>query len=207
MHTAGPETVGPGLEVRDRCTPEFLAGLTVEPGLGAFSRYAPEAGRRQHAALIRVASLVEGRVLVAHLGCRLVGFLTFHPPPAGSRWADLPRGQVLELGGIEVARGFRGRGVARSLMDAAIGSGDCDAAIVYAQGLTWCWDMTGSRMDPSEYRAMILRLFGVYGFERCVTDEPDVSYDRTSVLLVRIGRQAPAPLVQAFRARLVAGGA
>ena len=206
MHAAGPETIGPCLEVRDRCTPDLLAGLTIDPGLGAFSRYAPEASRRQHAALIRVASLAEGRVLIAHTGCRLVGYLTFHPPPEESRWADLPRGQILELGGIEVARGFRGRGVARRLMDAAFSSGDYDAAIVYAQGLTWCWDMSGSRMGPSEYRAMILRLFGVYGFERCVTDEPDVSFDRTSVLLVRIGPLAPDPLVQAFRARLVAGG-
>ncbi len=206
MHAAGTETGGPCVEVRDRCTPEFLTGLTIDPGLGAFSRYAPEAGRRQHAALVRVASLAESRVLVAQTGCRLVGYLTLHPPPEESRWADLPRGRILELGGIEVARGFRVRGVARRLMDTAFGSGDCDAAIVYAQGLTWCWDMAGSGMDPSEYRAMILRLFGVHGFERCVTDEPDVSFDRTSVLMVRIGRQAPAPLVQVFRARLVAGG-
>jgi len=205
MHAGGPETAGPCLEVRDRCTPELLAGLTIDPGLGAFSRYAPEAGRRQHAALIRVASLAEARVLVATTGRCLVGYLTFHPPPQESRWADLPRGQILELGGIEVTRGLRGRGVARRLMDTAFGPGDYDASIVYAQGLTWCWDMAGSRMGPSEYRAMILRLFGVYGFERCVTDEPDVSFDRTSVLLVRIGREAPAPLVQAFRARLVAG--
>jgi len=205
MHAAGPETVGPCLEVRDRCTPDLLTGLSIDPGLGAFSRYAPEAGRRQHAALIRVASLAESRVLVAHVGRCLVGYLTFHPPPEESRWADLPRGQILELGGIEVARGFRSRGVARRLMNAAFDSGGYDAAIVYAQGLTWCWDMTGSRMGPSEYRTMILRLFGVYGFERCVTDEPDVSFDRTSVLLVRIGPHAPAPLVQAFRARLVAG--
>jgi acetoin utilization protein AcuA len=206
MHGPGTEAVGPRFEVRDRCSPEFLAGLTVDDGLGAFSRYAPEAGRRQYAALIRVATLAGSRVLVAHVGRRLVGFLTFHPPPEGSRWVDLPRGQVLELGGIEVARGFRGRGVARRLMDTAVGAGDYDAAVVYAQGLTWCWDLTGSRMGPSEYRAMILRLFAVYGFERCVTDEPDVSFDRTSVLLVRIGRRAPAPLVHAFRARLVAGG-
>ncbi len=205
MYAAGPEAVAPGLEVRDRCTPEFLAGLMMDPGLGAFSRYAPEAGRRQHAALVRVASLAEGRVLVAHLGPRLVGFLTLHPPPEQSRWAALPTGRVLELGGIEVARGLRGRGVARRLMDTAFGSGECDAVIVYAQGLTWCWDMAGSRMGPSEYRAMILRLFSVYGFERCVTDEPDVSFDRTSVLLARIGQEVPVPLVQAFRARLVAG--
>jgi len=207
MYATGPEAVGQCPEVRDRCTPEFVAGLAIDPGLGAFSRYAPEAGRRQLTALVRVASLAEARVLVAHLGRRLVGFLTFHPPPEESRWAALPRGRVLELGGIEVARGFRGRGVARRLMDTAFGSGDCDAAIVYAQGLTWCWDMAGSRMGPSEYRAMILRLFGVYGFERCVTDEPDVTFDRTSVLLVRIGLQVPAPLAQAFRARLMAGEA
>jgi acetoin utilization protein AcuA len=205
MQQVGRESACPFPEVRDRCAPDFLAGMTIDPGIGAFSRYAPEAARRQQAALMRVASLALGRVLVAHVGRRLVGYLTFHPPPEDSRWAGLPPGQVLELGGIEVARGLRGRGVARRMMDAAFASADYQAAIVYAQGLTWCWDTTGSRMGVSEYRAMILRLFDRYGFEQCVTDEPDVTFDRTNVLLVRIGREAPTPLIQAFRAQLVLG--
>lgn len=205
MEPAGLPELCPGPDVRDRCTPDFLAGLTVDPGIGAFSRYAPEAGLRQQAALVRVASLPLSRVLVAHFGRRLVGYLTFHPPPEGSRWSNLPPGEVRELGGIEVARGLRSHGVARRLMDAAFASADYDAAIVYAQGLTWCWDMAGGRMGVPEYRAMILRLFDGYGFERCVTDEPDVTYDRTSVLLVRIGRLAPASLVREFRDRLVLG--
>jgi len=205
MQEAGPDAACQFLEVRDRCTPDLLAGMTIDPGIGAFSRYAPEAGRRQQAALIRVASLALGRVLVAHVGSRLVGYLAFHPAPEDSRWSNLPPGQILELGGIEVARGLRGRGVARRLMGAAFAPADYQAAIVYAQGLTWCWDMTGSRMGVSEYRTMILRLFDAYGFERHVTDEPDVTFDRTSVLLVRIGREAPASLVQAFQAQLVLG--
>jgi acetoin utilization protein AcuA len=203
MQEPGLEAACPFPEVRDRCTPDFLAGMTIDPGIGAFGRYAPEAGRRQLAALTRVASLALGRVLVAHVGRHLVGYLTFHPPPEDSRWASLPPGQILELGGIEVARGLRGRGVARRLMDAAFASGDYQAALVYAQGLTWCWDMTGSRMGVSEYRAMVLRLFEAFGFRRCVTDDPDVTFDRTSVLLVRIGREASAALVQAFQAQLV----
>jgi acetoin utilization protein AcuA len=194
------------VEFKDRCTPEFLAELAPTPGIGAFSRYAPQAANRQHAALITVASLAYGRVLVAHRGRDLVAYLTFHPPESDCRWAALPRGKILELGGIEVARGFRGMGLARRLMDQAFAPPDFDDVIVYAQALTWCWDLEGSGMSVANYRQMMLRLFGPYGFESYITDEPNIRYDRTSFLLARVGPKAPPTLVQEFRALLMEGG-
>jgi len=194
------------VEFQDRCTPEFLAELAPTPGIGAFSRYAPQAADRQHAALIKVATLAYGRVLVGHRGRHLVAYLTFHPPESDCRWASLPRGKILELGGIEVARGFRGLGLARRLMDQAFAPPDFDDVIVYAQALTWCWDLEGSGMSVADYRQMMLRLFGAYGFESYVTDEPNIRYDRTSFLLARMGPKAPPALMKEFQALLVEGG-
>ena len=193
----------PAVEFRDWCTPEFLSGLVTDASIGAFSRYSPQAAARQLAALPRVASLPYGRVLVAHVGSHLMGFLTFHPPEAESRWAALPAGQIFELGGIEVARGMRGRGLARRLMDLAFSSADFDAAIVYAQSLTWCWDLEGSGLGREAYREMMLRLFGAYGFASYATDEPNIGYDRASILLARIGPRAPMTLLQQFQAMLI----
>lgn len=196
---------GETVEFRDRCTPEFLAGLVPTPGIGAFSRYSPQAAGRQLAALVKVAALPRSRVLVATSGKRLVAFLTFHPPEEDSRWASLPQGQVLELGGIEVARGFRGLGLARRLMDLAFAPPDFDAVIVYAEALIWCWDLSGSGMSMEGYRQMMLRLFGAHGFEHHATDEPNIRYDRSNLLLVRMGPLAPPDLVQQFKARLIDG--
>ncbi len=195
----------PPVEFADRCTPQFLVDLLPAPGLGAFSRYGPRAAERQHAALVKVAGLAGSRVLVAHRGRHLVAYLTFHPPEGDNRWAALPPGSILELGGIEVARSQRGMGLARRLMNRAFAPPDFDPIIVYAQALTWCWDLEGTGLPVTAYRRMMLRLFGAYGFERYVTDEPNVSYDRTSLLLARIGPQAPRELVKQFEALLIQG--
>ncbi|HYL80254.1 MAG TPA: GNAT family N-acetyltransferase, partial [Candidatus Acidoferrum sp.] len=104
------------IEFRDHCSPVFLTGLSPDPGLGAFTHYAPEAADRQFIALVKVASLPHSRVLVAISGESILAYLTFHLPEADSRWSRLPAGQVLELGGIEVSRGGRGHGLANRLM-------------------------------------------------------------------------------------------
>lgn len=191
------------MEFRDRCTREFLADLVADPGLGAFGHYSPQAADRQLGALVKVAGLPLSRVLVAHSGHRVVAYLTFHPPEADSRWGRLPAGQILELGGIEVARGLRGLGLARRLMGQAFSPPDFDAIIVYAQALTWCWDLEGSRMRKADYRQMMLRLFGTYVFASYATDEPNIRYDRGNILLVRVGPRVPDPLLREFCATLI----
>lgn len=200
-----PSPLKSTIAIEDRCTPEFLAALAPTPGIGAFSRYSPQAADRQHAALMQVAALPHGRVLVAYRSRQILAYLTFHPPERDCRWASLPFGQILELGGIEVARGLRGMGLARRLMNRAFAPPGFDDIIVYAQALTWCWDLEGTGMSMAEYRQMMLRLFGAYGFEPYVTDEPNIHYDRSSLLLARVGPMAPPGLVKRFQALLIQG--
>ncbi len=203
---AAGETDAASVVITDRCTPEFLETLTPSPGIGAFSRYAPQAADRQQASLVTVAALPYGRVLVAHQNRLLVAYLTFHAPEGDCRWAALSWGKILELGGIEVARGFRHMGVSRRLLSKAFDSPDFDGVIVYAQALTWCWDLEGSGMSMAEYREMMLRLFAGYGFKRYTTDEPNICYHRANVLLARLGPKAPEALVKAFLSVLMTDG-
>ncbi len=201
MTPESQEVTAPHLQ--DRCASDYLRSVTADQGLGAFFRYAPEAPERQLAYLIRAADAPHSRVLAAVKSGKLVGYLALHAPDPSSRWAELPAGQVLELGGIEVARDLRGCGLARRLLRQVFSSPDLDAVIVYAQALTWCWDLRGSGLSKGEYRQVILRLFRGAGFEAFPTDEGNIRHDRANLLLARIGPSVPAVLKQAFCGRLL----
>jgi len=170
-----------------RADPELLARFPLDDGLGAFSHYSRYATEIQSKALVRVAGLPEGRVLVAVHGGRIVGFLTFHPPDREIRWGleDFP--ELLELGGIETSRSHRGLGIAPALMALAFDGGDYDGRIVCATGYTWCWDLVATGLSKAAYREKILGLFRRFGFDEHVTDEPNIRFDWCNVLMVRIG--------------------
>ncbi len=170
-----------------RADADLLARLPLDAGLGAFSHYSRYATEIQAKALGRVAGLPEGRVLAAvHGGC-LVGFLTFHPPDRELRWGHEAFPELLELGGIETSRNYRGLGIAPALMALAFEGGEYDDRIVYATGYTWCWDLMATGLSKTAYRERILSLFKRFGFDEHVTDEPNVRFDWCNVLMVRIG--------------------
>lgn len=181
------ETARGPIALVDRATPDLLSRLPLDPGLGAFSHYSRYAAEIQGKALERVPGLPEGRVLVALHEGRIVAFLTFHPPDREVRWGHESFPELLELGGIEVSRAYRGLGIALALMGLAFGGGEYDARIVYATGYTWCWDLETSGLAKGAYRNRIVALFKRFGFDEHVTDEPNIRFDWCNVLMVRIG--------------------
>lgn len=182
----------------DRVAPEGLGGWPLDEGLGAFGHYSRHAAEVQARALVRVAGLPEGRVLVAVHEGRTVAFLTFHPPDREVRWGRAQLPELLELGGIEVSRRYRGLGIARGLMALAFEGGAFDDRIVYATGYTWCWDLEGSRLSKAAYRDKVLALFKGFGFDEHVTDEPNIRFDWCNVLMVRVGAGVPLAAYRRF---------
>ena len=192
------------LVMERRCLPETLDGLTPDMGLGAFGHYAPGSAARQHAALCRVASLPDGHVTAAFTpGKLLVGFVTFHPPGPDDRWTEAGPEGIIELGGIEVARAWRGLGQARRLLRFAMADPAMDDLIVYATGYTWCWDLGGTDLTRTEYRDRIVALFKGCGFELYLTNEPNIWMDRANVLMVRVGGRVSPERFARFHALLV----
>jgi acetoin utilization protein AcuA len=181
------ETARGPINLVGRADPGLLSRHPLEDGIGAFSHYSRYAVEIQGKALARVAGLPEGRVLVAVHGGRIVGFLTFHPADRELRWGHEGFSELLELGGIETSRNYRGLGIAPALMALAFDGGDYDARIVYATGYTWCWDLAGAGLSKAAYREKILGLFRRFGFDEHVTDEPNIRFDWCNVLMVRIG--------------------
>jgi len=185
-----------------RADPDLLGRHPLDPGLGAFGHYGPHAAAVQAGALGRVAALPEGRVLVALHEGRVVAFVTFHPPDKEIRWGKAVCPELLELGGIEVSRAYRGLGLAPALMGLAFGGGEFDDRIVVATGYTWCWDLEGSGLSKTAYRQRIVTLFKRFGFDEHVTDEPNIRFDWCNVLMVRVGPRAPLAAHRRFLATL-----
>jgi GNAT superfamily N-acetyltransferase len=183
--------------------PSDLEGLRVGDGLGAYCRYRPGGTL---AILRRVLGAPGGRLAVALAGDTLVAHLGLFQPDPEERWGRRPQAGLLELGTLEVDRSWRRRGVARSLLAALCTDPRLEAAILLAPQFAADWDLGGTGLTAAAYRQLVLRLFRRRGFAEFVTDEPLITADPMNCLLVRVGREAPAALYDAFRAALSEGG-
>lgn len=64
--------------------------------------------REQFDALVDISELPEGRIIIAHNGETLLGYVTFHYPDEMERWSEAGMKDLLELGAVEVADDYRG---------------------------------------------------------------------------------------------------
>jgi acetoin utilization protein AcuA len=119
------------------------------------------------------------------------------------RWQLLP--DARELGGIEVARPFRGAGIARLLLEQMVSGPRLDREILIGEGLHWHWDLAARGLDVRQCRARLLALFSAAGFCSHQTDEPEVSSSPWNFLIARIGSRIPPDSRRAFEAALLAG--
>lgn len=174
--------------------------LKMDEGLGFFWHNRPEL---QHAALVKIARQPQGRVAIAHTADRvIVGYVTVTYPDPDERWGRDRIPGLFELGGIEVGRSWRGFGIARALMAELFSNGEYDKSIVLATGYRWCWDYESSGMTIREYRDVLHRMMQKFGFQFFDTDEPNIAWYPENALVARIGKRAPADLVNKFKGLL-----
>lgn len=188
------------------CQADLLQALTVDHGIGVFGHYAPSAAALQKQALVKVARMEGGKVVAAYTDeKRVVGYIAFHPPDPRTRFGQLTSEGVVELGGIEVARGWRGLGIAKRMLELAFAGGGFEDKIVFASGYRWCWDLQGTDMEVGRYRRMMQSLFERHGFRAFVTDEPNIAEDPLNLFVVRVGRRVSKARLRSFQALLVIG--
>lgn len=153
---------------------------------------------KQKQSLMEIASLQNGFVFIAVLDEVIIGYLTFHPPEPFERWGKGGIRSLLELGAIEVGRGFRGCGIARSLMDVAFHGGRMEDYIVIATEYYWHWDLEGSGLLIWEYRAVLEKIMAEVGLIPKDTNDPEINAHPANVLMVRVGENVSEIDVQAF---------
>lgn len=173
--------------------PEQLRRYRMHPTLDAFRRPA-----EQHAALIEIAELPEGRIIAAVDDDVIVGYVTFHYPDELERWSEGGMDDLIELGAVEVADDYRGHSLAKAMIVTAFEEGQLDNAIVYTTEYYWHWDLEGSGLSVWQYREMMEKLMKSVGMVWFATDDPEICAHPANCLMVRIGKDVPLSSAERF---------
>ena len=182
------------------CPAHKIKSMGIDSGLGFFWHNRPDL---QLAALLRIAREPLGRVTIAYSPERkIIGYVTITAPDADTRWGRDHIEGLLELGGIEVGREWRGLGLSKALMKETFSGAAYDKSIVIATGYRWCWDVESAGMTIREYRDMLNRVFERYGFNFLETDEPNIAWYPDNALVARIGPRVPPQLQAQFKSLL-----
>lgn len=183
------------VEVYGAVPPDQLAALAMDSSLKMFRP--PE---RQKEALIKIASLPEGAVVIARHADTIIGYCTFHPQEPSSRWAEtgLP---ILELGALEVASNWRFMRVGRTLLEVAFEAGVFEDYIVASTEYAWHWDLESTQLSVWQYRKLLYDILSNVGLELQKTDDPEVTGHPANMLTVRFGIRVSAADRDRFLAR------
>jgi acetoin utilization protein AcuA len=192
--------------IRCRADADFVAGLRLAPGMGAFSGpHFPAA--REHKALIRLAGEPESNVTIAYNEeGEIVGFVAIAPPSQAERWGRLKDKGLVEAMAIEVSDGWRGMGIASTMMDTLLEDSFYDDKIVMCTGYSWHWDLQRLGVPKERYREMLLRYLEKAGFVYYDTDEPNIAMDPANFLAARIGPKVSRELYTEFDRLLFSEG-
>ncbi len=193
------ETPGGTIHIENYFPAEKLEAMRVDDGIRMFSRNNPD---RQKKALVKVAGLEGGNVVVGYTGDLLVSYVGIHRPSERERWGKPGYDWLFELGAIEVSRNFRELGLAEEMLDTAFDDPYYDDKIMLTTAFTWHWDLEGTGMDKLQYRQLFLHLAAMYGFIEMATDEPNISMDASNLFLVRLGKNASFSRYQRFASLL-----
>jgi acetoin utilization deacetylase AcuC-like enzyme/GNAT superfamily N-acetyltransferase len=175
------ETSGGPLILRDFCPPSLVERLQPDSGLRAFARL-PE---REHQLLLGIARRPDCALTIAHTPAgEIVGEVTL--APGDSWWEGLDN--VYEVA-IEVSSHWRGHGLATRLLAFALELDALEDMILFAEGLSWHWDVEGLGLSIYRYRELIAHLFATQGFSEQPTTEPNISLEPANILLVRVGKR------------------
>ncbi|GED33349.1 N-acetyltransferase [Brevibacillus centrosporus] len=170
-----------------------LASYRFDDGLIAFR--IPE---QQHQALIEIADLPEGRIIVAREDDLVLGYVTFlHPDPL-ERWSQAKLPDLLELGAIEISHLIRAGGVAKKLLEVSFADDAMEDYIIITTEYYWHWDLKGTGLDVWQYRKVMEKVMGSVGMVWMATDDPEICSHPANCLMARIGKRVPPESVEAF---------
>lgn len=170
-----------------------LASYRFDEGLKAFR--IPE---QQHKALVEIADLPEGRIIVAREDDLVLGYVTFLYPDPLERWSQAKLPDLLELGAIEISHPIRAGGVAKKLLEVSFADDVMEDYIVITTEYYWHWDLKGTGLDVWQYRKVMEKVMGSVGMSWMATDDSEICSHPANCLMAKIGSRVPPESVEAF---------
>lgn len=187
------KTANGKLIIEGPISPEKLADYEFHKDLVVFR---PPA--QQHKALVEIAGLPEGRIIVARDRHTIVGYVTYLYPDPLERWSEGKMDNLIELGAIEVIPAFRGSGTGKNLLKVSMMDDAMEDYIVITTEYYWHWDLKGTGLNVWEYRKIMEKMMNAGGLEWYATDDPEISSHPANCLMARIGKRIDQDSVQQF---------
>ncbi|WP_017726553.1 GNAT family N-acetyltransferase [Halalkalibacterium ligniniphilum] len=187
------EVRGKVLIIEGPLTGEQLTSLDFHEGLVAFR---PPAEQKK--ALVGIADLPEGRINVVRDGNTVVGYVTFLYPDPMERWSEGKMEDLIELGGVEIAKEYRGAQVGKTLLRFSMKDDAMEDYIIITTEYYWHWDLKGSGLDVWAYRKVMEKMMNAGGLEWYATDDPEICSHPANCLMVRIGKRVKPDSIEKF---------
>lgn len=174
-------------------TPERLSSYHFHEDLVAFRRPA-----EQHKALIGIAKLPEGRIIIARDQHTIVGYVTFLYPDPLERWSEGNMEKLIELGAIEVIPAFRNNKIGKRLLEVSMMDAYMENYIIITTEYYWHWDLKGTGLSIWDYRKVMEKMMNAGGLEVYSTDDPEITSHPANCLMVRMGTHITNEDIQEF---------
>ncbi|MFC7373351.1 GNAT family N-acetyltransferase [Fictibacillus iocasae] len=186
-------TASGAVTIEGPVTPETLSSLQFHSGLRAFRPH-----EEQKKALIEIAGLDEGRIIIARVKDTVVGYVTYvHPDPL-ERWSQGNMENLLELGAIEVISEFRNFKIGKNLLKVSMMDDAMNDYIIITTEYYWHWDLQGTGLNVWDYRKVMEKMMNAGGLEYMATDDPEICSHPANCLMVKIGSRVSMDHVQQF---------
>lgn len=153
---------------------------------------------KQFEAILGIADLPEGRLIVARTSDTIIGYVTYlHPDPL-ERWSEFNMEDLIELGAIEVIPTYRGAHIASNLLELSMEDEYMENYIIISTEYYWHWDLEGTKLSVWQYRKVMEKMMEAGGLTSAPTDDPEIISHPANCLMVRIGKQVPEESIQQF---------
>lgn len=172
---------------------EALSGYEFHEDLVAF-----RPPRQQHQALIEIAALPEGRIIIARDLHTIVGYVTYLYPDPLERWSEGKMEDLIELGAIEVIPKYRGCSVGKNLLIVSMMDDAMEDFITITTEYYWHWDLKGTGLNVWEYRKVMEKMMNAGGLGYFATDDPEISSHPANCLMAKIGKRVSNESIEKF---------
>jgi acetoin utilization protein AcuA len=153
---------------------------------------------KQFEAVLDIADISEGRIIIARTEDTIIGYVTYlHPDPL-ERWSTFNMQDLIELGAIEIIPDYRGERVGSSLIEVSMRDEYMENYIIISTEYYWHWDLTGTNLSIWNYRKVMEKMMATGGLLPAPTDDPEIISHPANCLMVRIGKNVPQESIETF---------